>query len=459
MWIRISTLVLMAVTLCLVFFTDGGCSASELRSAYLGESVWEEGLSSQEVNQQLREHFVEVIDQLEKKHASSLLTALVRAEATSATRWTKAERRAALIYLAHNRQQQIGRLHTYMNRGRFPLNEGQASSPVPIFVDQNKTHCAVGYLMHSDQRDQEVTSIVKANNLVRILDVNKGSLVQWIRSSGLTQEEAAMIQPSYTIGQDVTFEDLLSADFTSNDITISDASLRATRFNVDLPQTLAGSPETFQTALDRGRALLASNNVVDAAFRQQAGVLFGAGPTNANPFLPSQTTWINLSTSTTDDMFGSLLSTFGASENAELVAIEYTLQSNSERFAEFALTSISGGQAGGSNSAFGEQSGLFLRSEVYSGGSSELAGVVELSTTGRPLANGSNGISSLRGSQSIALDSDSIRVVTYGLGIAPFSTPPDPFLGSAGLSNFFHEFRTVAVPEPSSLGLIGGTSC
>ena len=45
---------------------------NKLRSAFLGPSVWEDGLSSQQVNLELREHFSEVITRLESKNASSL---------------------------------------------------------------------------------------------------------------------------------------------------------------------------------------------------------------------------------------------------------------------------------------------------------------------------------------------------------------------------------------------------
>ena len=375
-------LTLLFISFCVSCLPTHVDAASTLRSAFLGPTVWEDGLTSQQINQQLREHFVEVIDQLEKKHVSSLLTALRRAEAASAKRWTEADRRAALIYLARNRQKQIGRLHTYMNRGRFPLNQGQASSPVPIFVDRNQTRCAVGYLMHSDNRDQEVTSIVKANNLVRILDVNKGSLIDWVRSSGLTQEEAAMIQPFYPINLDATFEDLLSSDFTSNDITISDVSVKSTRFNVDLPQSLADSPETFQTVLNAGRELLDSDNMVDTAFLQQTGVLFGTAGVSGGSFFNAPNNLDQFIRFGPDNgLSGNLVGPPLTSGNAGLIAIEYTLQSDSERFSELALTVP---EFTGSSQAFGEQSAVLLRSEFFSGQTDELLGVGELSAIGGP---------------------------------------------------------------------------
>ena len=73
-------------------------TANELRSAYLGPSVWSENLSPLEINDQLKDHFAEVLVRLEAKNASSLLTALIRAEASSVKRWSKSDRRTALIY-------------------------------------------------------------------------------------------------------------------------------------------------------------------------------------------------------------------------------------------------------------------------------------------------------------------------------------------------------------------------
>ena len=194
-----SRLWLVIFCACLCSWSSNANASGELRSAYLGPSVWSEDLSAVEVNDQLKAHFAEVLHQLETKNASSLLIALERAEATSEKRWSKVDRRAALIFLAKNRQRQIKRLRNYMNRGRFPLNEGQSLGAVPIFVDRHDTHCAVGHLMHLDGKGTEVSQIVGENNLVRVLSVHDGSLIQWIRSSGLTQEEAAMIQPGLSL--------------------------------------------------------------------------------------------------------------------------------------------------------------------------------------------------------------------------------------------------------------------
>jgi hypothetical protein len=96
-----------------------------------------------------------------------------------------------------NRYAQIARLCDYRDRGIFPLNEGQATQPAPIFVDRHDTACAVGYLMRLSGWRNEVQQIHDANNLVYLSDAAAGPIDDWIQTSGITREEAALIQPGY----------------------------------------------------------------------------------------------------------------------------------------------------------------------------------------------------------------------------------------------------------------------
>ena len=71
--------------------------------------------------------------------------------------------------------------------------------------------------------------------------VREGGMIDWIRTSGLTQEEAAMIQPVYPLDLDATFEDLVtSASPVSkgNGFIFSDATVRGSRFDAINAQQL-----------------------------------------------------------------------------------------------------------------------------------------------------------------------------------------------------------------------------
>jgi hypothetical protein len=174
---------------------------SSLRSAYLirqGVVRYDaNNMSPQGVRRQLQQHFDVVIALLMAGTPQHIELALDRLEASRQQSWTVAEREAWRRQLLESRGAQIARLVAYRNRGQFPLNEGQASHAVPIFVDEHDTACAVGQLMRQSGRDREVSGIRDANNLVYVPDVAEGPLVAWTLKSGITLEEAALIQPSY----------------------------------------------------------------------------------------------------------------------------------------------------------------------------------------------------------------------------------------------------------------------
>ena len=99
--------------------------------------------------------------------------------------------------LAAQRRTNLVRLRKYAAEGKFPLNSDFTDQLVPYFVDELGTACAVGHLMRLDDHGQLVEAISLEANHVQIEDVRKGPLVEWILKSGLTQEECALIQPSY----------------------------------------------------------------------------------------------------------------------------------------------------------------------------------------------------------------------------------------------------------------------
>jgi hypothetical protein len=98
--------------------------------------------------------------------------------------------------LAGARLFEITRLREYRVAGRFPRNH-RIFNQTPIFIDERNTPCAVGYLMQRSGHEALTLEIAKANNHVYIEKIKDGAALEWILLSGLTQEECAMIQPSY----------------------------------------------------------------------------------------------------------------------------------------------------------------------------------------------------------------------------------------------------------------------
>ena len=104
--------------------------------------------------------------------------------------------------LSARRSRHIARLHEYAAAGTFPLNTDFPGRLVPYFVDKVGTACAVGHLMRMDGQLDLVTSISYSTNHIRIENVHAGPLLDWIHDSGLTQDECALIQPSYATIED-----------------------------------------------------------------------------------------------------------------------------------------------------------------------------------------------------------------------------------------------------------------
>ncbi len=146
---------------------------------------------------QLRRHFALVLATLAANSERGLDIALDRLERSRGESWTGAQRDAWRDALALRRLENIRRLTLYQLRGRFPQNEHVADRAVPIFVDNHDTACAVGHLMRESGWTDAVAAIQRAGNFVYVTDVHNGPLVDWVLVSGLTQEEAALIQPSY----------------------------------------------------------------------------------------------------------------------------------------------------------------------------------------------------------------------------------------------------------------------
>ena len=170
-----------------------------LRSAGLMRALGEDRgppLASEAEQALLRLHFDAVLAQLEAETPHSLAETLYRAEAGSMS-WSRRERAELRRQLAEARAENIARLRAYRDAGRFPHHRAATDRALPIFVDAQDTACAVGFLMRESGWRAEVAEIAAADNHVFVDDADGGALLRWVATSGLTREEAALIQPAY----------------------------------------------------------------------------------------------------------------------------------------------------------------------------------------------------------------------------------------------------------------------
>lgn len=81
--------------------------------------------------------------------------------------------------------------------GRFPRNH-DADARVPVFIDEHGGRCAVAELLVRDGQSALANRIAAHMKNFYLREMIDDDLASWIRTSGLTLEELAWIQPSYS---------------------------------------------------------------------------------------------------------------------------------------------------------------------------------------------------------------------------------------------------------------------
>lgn len=98
--------------------------------------------------------------------------------------------------LATLRAVQIQRLTAYSNTGVFPRNRA-TTGLINIFKDEDGHLCAAANLIALSGDRALVDKTAAADNFIRLVDVKKGALLDWMLTSGLTIDEIDRIQEPY----------------------------------------------------------------------------------------------------------------------------------------------------------------------------------------------------------------------------------------------------------------------
>lgn len=99
--------------------------------------------------------------------------------------------------LLQKRKQLLNLLHDYRIAGSFPRNYDYQNERKPCFIDKDNRICAVGYLIEKTAGRPIAEEINSKHKYDRLLAMNDNMVDSWIKNSGLTKEECAMIQPAY----------------------------------------------------------------------------------------------------------------------------------------------------------------------------------------------------------------------------------------------------------------------
>ncbi len=95
------------------------------------------------------------------------------------------------------RARNLDRLHDYWTAGVFPRNTVMSHRRTPVFIDEAGRICAVGYLFERDLGREAAERINARYRTATIFEIDDPVLGEWLATSGLSLEEAAMIQPGY----------------------------------------------------------------------------------------------------------------------------------------------------------------------------------------------------------------------------------------------------------------------
>jgi hypothetical protein len=106
----------------------------------------------------------------------------------------------------------IARLAAYAARGVFPKNTDFADAQVPYFIDRDGRRCAMAYLIEQSGAGDYVRAVSTKMNNAYVPEIGRdtalgATLHAWLDANGLTEAEAARIQPSYGDGGCCTIPD------------------------------------------------------------------------------------------------------------------------------------------------------------------------------------------------------------------------------------------------------------
>jgi hypothetical protein len=98
--------------------------------------------------------------------------------------------------LARARAKNLASFRAYQAKGVFPSNTF-SDGKLNVWRDGENHFCAAATMIKMSGQDELVNKVADENNFIRLADVQQGPLMDWILTSGFTQDEIAMIQEPF----------------------------------------------------------------------------------------------------------------------------------------------------------------------------------------------------------------------------------------------------------------------
>jgi hypothetical protein len=106
-------------------------------------------------------------------------------------------REAVRDALLEARHRNLEFFRAYQKAGVFPSNIYQPTK-LNVWRDADGHFCAAATIIRASGKTELVDRVAEQNNFIRLADVTQGPLMDWILTSGFTQDEIAMIQAPFS---------------------------------------------------------------------------------------------------------------------------------------------------------------------------------------------------------------------------------------------------------------------
>jgi hypothetical protein len=165
----------------------------------------------------------------------------VNPDADVAPLLTRAAVRDALIKARHKN---LSAFRQYQKKGVFPSNT-YTDKQLNVWRDADGHFCAAATIIRSSDVAL-VDRVAEQINFIRLADVTQGPLMDWILTSGFTQEEIVAIQAPFAPVAEAQQPKIVDANLRKAE----DARLRATYKTVDR-MLVANETKSLELAVDR----------------------------------------------------------------------------------------------------------------------------------------------------------------------------------------------------------------
>jgi hypothetical protein len=159
------------------------------------------------------------------------------------------DRDAVRAALVKARATNLAAFKAYQSKGVFPSNTYK-NRKVNVWLDEDGNFCAAATIIKMSGQDDLVNKVAEQNNFIRLGSVKQGPLMDWILTSGFTQDEIAAIQEPFMPVMRAEPSPVITATVDAKKRKVEDVRLAAKYKQVE-KQLVKNQKKSLDKAVDR----------------------------------------------------------------------------------------------------------------------------------------------------------------------------------------------------------------